>query len=172
MIRFEVDLGVHVRNLKQIDDLVRVELFQKGYGKDAAVIAKDAIQYGKEQGYDVVLIDTAGRMQNNEPLMRSLAKLVAVNQPDKVLFVGEALVGNEAVDQLSKFNQALTDFSGMKNPRQIDGIILTKFDTIDDKVGAAISMTFITGKPIFFVGTGQTYTDLKRINVKQIVHAL
>lgn len=84
--------------------------------------------------FDVVLIDTAGRMQDNEPLMRALAKLVAVNNPDKIIFVGEALVGNEAVDQLSKFNQSLKDFSGMQNPRHIDGMILTKFDTIDDKV--------------------------------------
>ena len=81
-----------------------------------------------------MLIDTAGRMQDNEPLMRALAKLVAVNNPDKIIFVGEALVGNEAVDQLSKFNQSLKDFSGMQNPRHIDGMILTKFDTIDDKV--------------------------------------
>lgn len=86
--------------------------------------------------FDVVLIDTAGRMQDNEPLMRALAKLVAVNNPDKIIFVGEALVGNEAVDQLSKFNQSLKDFSGMQNPRHIDGMILTKFDTIDDKVRA------------------------------------
>jgi signal recognition particle receptor subunit alpha len=62
------------------------------------------------------------------------------------------------VDQLSKFNQAIRDFSGVEKARQIDGIILTKFDTIDDKVGAALSMTYITGKPILFVGTGQTYT--------------
>lgn len=86
------------------------------------------------KNFDVVLIDTAGRMQDNEPLMRSLAKLVAVNNPDKIIFVGEALVGNEAVDQLTKFNQALKDFSGLQNPRHIDGMILTKFDTIDDKV--------------------------------------
>jgi signal recognition particle receptor subunit alpha len=59
---------------------------------------------------------------------------VSVNNPDKIIFVGEALVGNEAVDQLTKFNQALKDFSGLQHPRQIDGIILTKFDTIDDKV--------------------------------------
>lgn len=59
-----------------------------------------------------------------------------MNQPDLVLFVGEALVGNEAVDQLVKFNQALADYSSMENPHLIDGIVLTKYDTIDDKVGA------------------------------------
>jgi signal recognition particle receptor subunit alpha len=120
----------------------------------------------------VVLIDTAGRMQNNEPLMRALAKLVSLNDPDRILFVGEALVGNEAVDQLSKFNKALVDFSGKAEPRQIDGIILSKFDTIDDKVGAAISMTYTTGQPIYFVGTGQTYTDLRKLNVKSVVNSL
>jgi signal recognition particle receptor subunit alpha len=61
-------------------------------------------------------------------------QLIRINDPDLILFVGEALVGNEAVDQLSKFNQALADFSSQENPRLIDGILLTKFDTIDDKV--------------------------------------
>jgi signal recognition particle receptor subunit alpha len=84
-----------------------------------------------------------------------------MNQPDKILFVGEALVGNEAVDQLTKFNQALKAFSGLQNPRQIDGMILSKFDTIDDKVGAALSMTYTTGQPILFIGTGQTYTGTR-----------
>lgn len=65
-------------------------------------------------------------------------QLIKVNQPDLVLFVGEALVGNEAVDQLTKFNQALADNSNMTNPRLIDGIILTKFDTIDDKVSKTL----------------------------------
>lgn len=165
-------LKVHIRNLKRLDEGARVEIFEQGYGKDAATIAKDAIQFAKQERFDVVLIDTAGRMQNNEPLMRALAKLVAVNSPDKVVFVGEALVGNEAVDQLTKFNKALQDYSGQQNPRQIDGIILTKFDTVDDKVGAAVTMSFVTGKPIFFVGTGQTYTDLKRLNITQIVSTL
>lgn len=101
---------------------------------------------GKENRFDVVLIDTAGRMQDNEPLMRALAKvcryspssqrsllipvdftqLVTVNNPDKIVFVGEALVGNEAVDQLTKFNRSLRDFSGVSNARGIDGMILTK----------------------------------------------
>jgi len=165
-------LRVHARNLRALEENAEVDLFERGYGKDSAAIAKDAINYASLNNYDVVLIDTAGRMQDNEPLMRALAKLVTVNDPDKIIFVGEALVGNEAVDQLTKFNQSLKDFSGRQNPRQIDGIILTKFDTIDDKVGAALSMTYITGQPILFVGTGQTYTDLRKMNVKSIVQAL
>ncbi|SCV67587.1 BQ2448_5198 [Microbotryum intermedium] len=223
-------LRTHVRNLGQLgedlggvgivqDGVKMIELYEKGYGKDASGIAKEAIAFGessrdarglvfigtdlffggafaaKENAFDVVLIDTAGRMQDNEPLMRALAKvsftdldqaiesrvmtpgrkfsqLVTVNNPDKIVFVGEALVGNEAVDQLTKFNRSLKDFSGAKNARGIDGIILTKFDTIDDKVGAALSMTYVTGQPILFVGTGQTYSDLRSLRVANIVAAL
>ncbi|XP_043284577.1 signal recognition particle receptor subunit alpha homolog isoform X2 [Venturia canescens] len=171
-------LRTHMRHLNALHppskhgNLTMVELYEKGYGKDAAGIAMEAIRFAKDSKFDVVLIDTAGRMQDNEPLMRALTKLIKVNEPDLVLFVGEALVGNEAVDQLVKFNQALEDYSNSTNPHIIDGIVLTKFDTIDDKVGAAISMTYITGQPIVFVGTGQTYTDLKSLNAKAVVHAL
>ena len=112
--------------------------------------------------------------------MRALAKLVATNNPDKIIFVGEALVGNEAVDQLTKFDRALKDFSasgsGTGQGRGIDGMLVTKWDTVDDKVsfriftvsrnrfanflrrfkvGAALSMTYVTGQPILFVGCGQ-----------------
>uniref|UniRef100_UPI00358E185A signal recognition particle receptor subunit alpha isoform X2 n=1 Tax=Myxine glutinosa TaxID=7769 RepID=UPI00358E185A len=149
-----------------------VYLYERGYGKDAAGIALEAINFAREQGLDVVLVDTAGRMQDNGPLMAALAKLIAVNMPDLVLFVGEALVGNEAVDQLVKFNKTLADHSQLQKPMLIDGIVLTKFDTIDDKVGAAVSMTYITGQPIVFVGTGQTYHDLRNLNARAIVHAL
>lgn len=172
-------LRTHVKRLnslypahQQADNKAVVELYEKGYGKDAAGIAMEAINYARSARLDVVLVDTAGRMQDNEPLMRSLSKLISVNAPDLVLFVGEALVGNEAVDQLVKFNAALADHSQQQNPHLIDGIVLTKFDTIDDKVGSAISMTYITGQPIVFVGTGQTYTDLKALNTKAVVQAL
>ncbi|KAI8831379.1 SRP54-type protein [Chytridium lagenaria] len=164
-------------NLTALESGAVVDLYERGYGKDSAAIARTPLTMviSKQHKYDVVLVDTAGRMQDNEPLMRALAKVYAScrsQHPDKIIFVGEALVGNESVDQLTKFNQALRDFSGMANPRQVDGIILTKFDTVDDKVGAALSMTYITGQPILFVGTGQTYTDLKRMNVKSIVSTL
>ncbi|KIY66116.1 signal recognition particle binding protein [Cylindrobasidium torrendii FP15055 ss-10] len=174
-------LRVHVRNLSMLgvngatDSKGRVELFEKGYGKDAAGIAKQAIEYAKEHDFDVVLIDTAGRMQDNEPLMRALAKLVSVNNPDKIIFVGEALVGNEAVDQLTKFDRALKDFSSagsVNKGRGIDGMLVTKWDTVDDKVGAALSMTYVTGQPILFLGTGQTYTDLKQLRVDSVVQAI
>jgi len=150
-----------------------VRLYARGYNKDAASVAREAISQATRAGDDVVLIDTAGRMQHNDPLMRALVKLITVNNPDLILFVGEALVGNDAVDQLTQFNRCLQDLSdNPKNPRLIDGIVLTKFDTIDDKVGAAISMTYCTGQPIMFVGIGQTYGDLRRMNVKMLIKAL
>ncbi|KAF7806536.1 signal recognition particle receptor subunit alpha-like [Senna tora] len=158
-------LRTHARRLQ-------IPIFEKGYEKDPAIVAKEAIQEASRNGSDVVLVDTAGRMQDNEPLMRALSKLIYLNNPDLVLFVGEALVGNDAVDQLSKFNQKLADLSASANPRLIDGILLTKFDTIDDKVGAALSMVYISGAPVMFVGCGQSYTDLKKLNVKSIVKTL
>ncbi|OIS97224.1 PREDICTED: signal recognition particle receptor subunit alpha-like [Nicotiana attenuata] len=158
-------LRTHARRLQ-------IPIFEKGYEKDPAIVAKEAIQEANRNGSDVVLVDTAGRMQDNEPLMRALSKLIYVNSPDLILFVGEALVGNDAVDQLSKFNQKLGDLSPSPNPRLIDGILLTKFDTIDDKVGAALSMVYISGAPVMFVGCGQSYTDLKKLNVKSIVKTL
>ncbi|KAL5705225.1 hypothetical protein ACHQM5_023559 [Ranunculus cassubicifolius] len=159
-------LRTHARRLK-------VPIFEKGYGKNPAVVAKEAIQEATRNGSDVVLVDTAGRMQDNEPLMRALSKLIYLNSPDLVLFVGEALVGNDAVDQLSAFNQRLADLATSPSMTQfIDGILLTKFDTIDDKVGAALSMVYISGAPVMFVGCGQSYTDLKKLNVKSIIRTL
>ena len=134
---------------------------------------------------DVVLIDTAGRMQDNEPLMRALARLVHINKPNLVIFIGEALVGNDGIDQLTKFNNALKNLSsglvskssssgtgGYQAGREIDGVILSKFDTVDDKVGAALSMTYSTGKPILFIGVGQKYPHLKRLNIEQVINSL
>ncbi|DBA02870.1 TPA: hypothetical protein N0F65_005897 [Lagenidium giganteum] len=161
-----------VEQLNQHAKVLDVPLFEKGYAKDPASVAKEAIKYGTENGFDCVLIDTAGRMQNNEPLMRALAKLVSNNEPDLVLFVGEALVGNDGIDQLSMFDRALADYSDRREPHRVDGIVITKFDTIDDKVGAAVSMVYKTGQPIMFVGTGQKYTHLKKLNVRTILRHL
>ena len=150
-----------------------VPLFERGYEKDPANVAAEAIKAAARQGCDAVLVDTAGRMQDNEPLMRALSKLINMNDPDLTLFVGEALVGNDAVDQLSKFNERLADLNAnARRTKLIDGIVLSKFDTIDDKVGAALSMVYTSGAPVVFVGCGQTYTDLRRLNVKSVVKIL
>jgi len=166
-----------VEQLKVHSKRLGIDLYEEGYGHDDTGIAQGALALAQKNGVDVVLIDTAGRMQDKEPLMRAISKLVNTVQPNLVMFVGEALVGNEAVDQLTKFNQALlnADKAFVKpgcKPRLIDGIVLTKFDTVDDKVGTAVSMVYTTGVPIVFIGTGQHYTDLKKLNVSSVVNTL
>jgi signal recognition particle receptor subunit alpha len=111
-------------------------------------------------------------MQGNIEQMAALTKLVHVNNPNLVVFVGSALDGNDSVDQLTKFNQALIDHSPSSTPRTLDGIILTKFDTIDEKVGTTISLVYSSGLPIIFLGVGQHYNSLKQMNTQAVINAL
>jgi len=165
--------GGAVEQLEVHGRCLNTPVFQMGYAVDPSAVAKGAIAQANKTHADVVIIDTAGRMQDHESRMRALAKLIHDNQPGLVLFVGEAIVGNNGIDQLRKFNQCLHDFTPMNCPtRGIDGLILTKFDTIDDKVGAAVSMVYELGQPIVFVGVGQTYQDLKVIEEDVVVSAL
>ncbi len=149
-----------------------VPLFQRGYAKDPSAVARDAMKEAASQGIDCVLIDTAGRMQNNEPLMRALSSLIVDNRPNLTLFVGEALVGNDGVDQLLMFRDAIAKNAPPGLTHGLNGILLTKFDTVDLKVGATLSMAYMSGLPIVFVGTGQKYTHLKRLNVNSVIHCL
>lgn len=123
-------LAVHVRNLKELTSREggRVELYQKGYGKDAASVAKDAVAFGAQEGFDVVLIDTAGRRHNDQRLMSSLEKFANFAKPDKLLMVGEALVGTDSVAQARNFNEAFG------RERKLDGFIISKCDTVGDMV--------------------------------------
>mmetsp|Transcript_5953 Transcript_5953/g.14785 ORF Transcript_5953/g.14785 Transcript_5953/m.14785 type:complete len:576 (-) Transcript_5953:168-1895(-) len=144
-------------------------IFSKGYSKDPSSVAKAAIEQATQDGNDVVLVDTAGRMQNNLPLMKALGKLADENQPDMVVFVGEALVGNDGVDQVKMFDKAVS----FHNRRQkVDAILLTKFDTVSDKVGAALTMTHVTNAPILFVGTGQKYHHLQKLSTAAVIRSL
>ena len=167
-----------IEQIKTHGKCLNVPVFERGYKDDPANIAKDAIAEANSKKIDIVLIDTAGRMQDNEPLMKALARLVNINNPDVVLFIGEALTGNDGVDQLMKFNKSLYELSSNLNNgeddggREIDGVILTKFDTVDDKVGATLSLTYATGKPIVFVGTGQKYDHLKKLNIDFVIKCL
>ena len=161
-----------VEQLKKHCGALGVELYEQGYQKDPAEIARAGIRRAVEGGADVVLVDTAGRMQNNTQLMKQLARLVGVNRPDMVLFVGEALVGGDGVDQLREFDRALVDHGDAGAPRGIDGIVLTKFDTVDDKVGAALSMVHACNIPIAYLGVGQSYTDIRRLNVGAVLASL
>ncbi|CAM1502268.1 Fc.00g042520.m01.CDS01 [Cosmosporella sp. VM-42] len=161
-------LAVHVRNLKELTarEGGRVELYQKGYGKDAATVAKDAVTHATQEGFDVVLIDTAGRRHNDQRLMSSLEKFAKFAQPDKILMVGEALVGTDSVAQARNFNAA---FGAV---RTLDGFIISKCDTVGDMVGTLVSLVHATNVPVLFVGVGQHYSDLRNFSVKWAVEKL
>mmetsp|Transcript_9593 Transcript_9593/g.18501 ORF Transcript_9593/g.18501 Transcript_9593/m.18501 type:complete len:551 (-) Transcript_9593:215-1867(-) len=154
-----------VEQLKVHADCLNLPVFSQGYSKDPSSVAKAAIEQATAQGNDVVLIDTAGRMQNNVPLMKALGKLATENRPDYVLLVAEALVGHDGLSQYRMFAQAL-------GRRGIDGLIVTKFDTVSDKVGAALTLTHETGVPIVFCGTGQKYHHLRKLNAPDVVRTL
>ncbi|KAL6721849.1 hypothetical protein ACLMJK_000954 [Lecanora helva] len=162
-------LRVHARNLKELsqrENLGRIDLYEKGYGKDAANIAKDAVSYAAAQNFDVVLIDTAGRRHNDTRLMSNLEKFGQFANPDKILMVGEALVGSDSVSQARNFNAAF----GPK--RGLDGFIISKCDTVGDMVGSLVSMVHATGIPVVFLGVGQHYGDLRTLNVSWAVNRL
>ncbi|MBN1386186.1 signal recognition particle-docking protein FtsY [Candidatus Woesearchaeota archaeon] len=132
---------------------VGVKVIKHDYGADAAAVAFDTIKHAKAKGKDVVLIDTAGRQHSNTNLMDELKKLVRVSRPDLRVFVGESITGNDCIEQAQFFNDAAG----------IDAIILTKAD-VDEKGGAAISISYVINKPIIFFGTGQGYEDLKEFD--------
>jgi len=138
-----------------------VPMIKHQYGADAAAVAYDAVQYAKARGINVVLIDTAGRMQTNKNLLLEMAKIIRVADPDLVIFVGDSLSGNDAVLQAEEFSKSVP----------IDGSILTKMDA-DAKGGAAISVTYITKKPVLYVGTGQEYDNLEPFDPKIIVNRI
>lgn len=122
-------------------------------GGDTAAIARDAIDSARAKGVDVVLVDTAGRMQNKVNLMNELNKVRRVSNPHLTLFVGDSLAGNDAVEQARMFQEIM----------KFDGAVLTKVDT-DAKGGAGLSIAFATGRPIVFAGIGQGYDDLKQFD--------
>ena len=122
-------------------------------GGDTAAIARDAIESAKAKNIDVVLVDTAGRMQNKVNLMNELNKVRRVAEPHLTLFVGDSLAGNDAVEQARMFQEIM----------KFDGAVLTKVDT-DAKGGAGLSIAFATGRPIVFAGVGQGYHDLKQFD--------
>lgn len=138
-----------------------VKVIHHTYGSDPAAVAWDAIEYAKSHKIDVVLIDTAGRMHTKDNLIKEMEKICRVSKPDLKLFIGESITGNDATEQARTFNEAIS----------IDGIILSKSD-VDEKGGAALSVSFVTGKPILFLGTGQEYKDLKPFNKEEFVKQL
>ncbi|MBQ03408.1 signal recognition particle-docking protein FtsY [Candidatus Bathyarchaeota archaeon] len=139
-----------IEQLEEHARRLRVRTIKHKYGSDAAAVGFDAVQHARAQGIDVVLIDTAGRMQTNRNLMDELQKIKRVVQPDFTVMILDSLIGNDAVDQAKTFNEHIG----------FDATILTKVDA-DAKGGSSLSAAFLTGKPILYVGVGQGYGDLQ-----------
>jgi fused signal recognition particle receptor len=148
-------------SIEQIEEHAKrlgVKAIKHKYGADAAAVAYDTINHARAQGIDVVLIDTAGRMQTNKNLLDEMAKIVRIAKPDLTILVVDALTGNDAVEQALTFSRSVP----------IDGVILTKLDA-DAKGGSAISVSHVTNKPVIFIGTGQDYKDLTPFEPTYIV---
>jgi len=139
-------------------DKLGVKIIKHGPGSDPAAVAYDAIEHAKAKHRDVVLLDTAGRMQTNSNLMDEMAKIKRVAKPDMIIFVGDALSGNDAVEQAKRFNEVVG----------IDGVILTKVDA-DAKGGSSLSIAYTIGKPLLFIGVGQEYKDQIPFNPEWMV---
>ena len=130
-------------------------------GGDPAAVAFDAVEHAKAKHRDIVMIDTAGRMQTNSNLMDEMKKIKRVAKPDLIMFVGDSLAGNDAIDQARKFHEAVG----------IDAVVLTKLD-VDAKGGAALSISSAIGQPIAFVGIGQDYGDIMPFDATWIVERI
>jgi fused signal recognition particle receptor len=138
-----------------------IKVIKHQYGADPAAVVYDAMNYARAHGSDIVLADTAGRMHTSVDLMEQLKKICRVTKPDLVIFVDEAVAGNDAVERAKKFDEAVG----------IDAGMLTKVD-VDAKGGAAISIAHATSKPILFLGIGQAYDDLTRFDAEWLVDRL
>ncbi len=142
-------------------DKLGIKIIKHKKGADPAAVAFDAVEHAKAKGKELVLVDTAGRMQTNINLMDEMKKIKRVIKPDLIIYVGDALTGNDSVEQAQKFNDSVG----------IDGIILTKADA-DAKGGAALSIGYVIQKPIMFLGTGQSYSDIMEFKPEWMVEQI
>ena len=150
-----------VEQIKTHGEKIGVKVIAHDYGADPASVGFDAIQYAKKNFINCVLIDTAGRMHTQKNLLKEMEKIVKVCKPDKKIFVGESITGNDAIEQVRSFDEAIG----------IDGIVLTKAD-IDEKGGTALSVGYITKKPIFYLGTGQEYEMIEPFSKEKFIEKL
>ena len=139
-----------IEQLREHANNLNLKLVAQNYGSDPAAVARDAVLYAKSHKIDCILVDTAGRMQTSKNLMDQISKINNVVKPDFTIFVGDALAGNDTVNQAKEFHNSV----------KFGGSILTKIDA-DARGGAALSIVKITSTPILYVGVGQEYSDLK-----------
>jgi fused signal recognition particle receptor len=150
-----------IEQLQVHADKLGIRMVRRPYGSDPASVAYDALNHATSHGLNVVLIDTAGRMQTKKNLMDELEKIKRVVPPQFTIFVGDALAGNDVMDQARVFNDSIG----------FDAAVVTKFDA-DVKGGAALSIIFETKRPVIYVGTGQQYQDLQPFSPSSYVDSL
>lgn len=150
-----------IQQLEEHGKKLGVKVIKHDYGADPAAVAFDAIKAAKAHNLDVVLIDTAGRMHSNQNLVNEMKKIVRVTKPNMKIFVGEAIAGNDVVIQSKTFDDAIG----------IDGIILAKSD-IDEKGGAIVSVSYVTQRPILYLGCGQRYEDLEPFDKEKVLQRI
>jgi fused signal recognition particle receptor len=161
MVASDTFRAAAIQQLEEHANNLGVKIIKHDYGSDPAAVAFDGIKYAEAKGIDVVLVDTAGRLQSNVNLMDEMKKVIRVAKPDMKIFIGESITGNDCIEQAQAFNAAI----------DIDGIVLSKAD-VDEKGGAALSVSYVTGKPILFIGTGQTYDSLQKFDKKLVLENL
>ena len=150
-----------IEQLEEHGKRLGVRVIRHKYGSDAAAVGFDAVEHARAQGIDAVLIDTAGRMQTNRNLMDELQKVKRVVQPKLTIMILDSLIGNDATEQAMTFN----DHIGF------DAAILTKVDA-DAKGGSSLSVSYLTGKPVIYIGVGQGYDDLQPFDAKWFAEKL
>jgi len=150
-----------IEQLEEHGRRLGVRVIRHRYGSDAAAVGFDAVEHAKARGVDVVLIDTAGRMQTNRNLMDELKKMKRVVQPDLTIMILDSLIGNDATEQAMTFNEQVG----------FDAAVLTKVDA-DAKGGSSLSVSYLTGKPVIYVGVGQEYKDLQPFDVEWFAERL
>lgn len=138
-----------IDQLKIVGEKADTKVFEMGQ-ENPVRIAKESIRFAKDNGYDVVILDTAGRLHIDEQLMDELKNIKEETQPNEILLVVDSMTGQDAVNVAKSFNEAL----------EISGVILTKLDG-DTRGGAALSVLAVTGKPIKFSGIGEKLDDLE-----------
>lgn len=150
-----------IEQLKTHAEKINVPIVAHEYESDPASVGFDAIKYAEKHCLDCVLIDSAGRMHTSKNLMSQIEKIAKVCKPDLKIFVGESITGNDIVEQVKSFDWAIN----------IDGIILTKAD-IDEKGGTALSVGYVTKKPILYLGTGQEYDKIEPFDKQKFIKEL
>ena len=145
-----------IKQLQIVGEKAGVEVFEMGQ-TDPVKIAREAVDYATKQGFDTVIVDTAGRLHIDEQLMEELRKIKQTVNPTEILLVVDAMLGQDSVNVAETFNRQL----------DISGVILTKLDG-DTRGGAALSIRAICGKPIKYVGVGEKMTDLEAFHPDRV----